>query len=76
VQTWGASLYPHLVGWNEHGGVLHDPADDLHPDQHLPGIGNLLAQSSAIYPDAERVLFFYTGKVPEWQINVQTCRRR
>jgi hypothetical protein len=46
------------------------------PGQHLPGIGNLLAQSSAIYPDAERVLFFYTGKVPEWQINVQTCRRR
>ena len=76
VQTWAVSLFPGLWVWNDHGGVLHDPAHDLHPGQHLEGIGNILAQSSAVYPDSERVLFFYTGKVPEWQINVQVCRRR
>jgi len=85
IQTWARVPTPSLLALSAHGGILHEPEHGTHPGLHLPGRGNVRINGSALYPDPDRVLFFYAGIVTApaggpmtatMQVNAQTCRRR
>jgi hypothetical protein len=79
VQSWSPTIHPGTIEEIQaRSELVHHSLHDLHPDVHTNTTNSVLQGANAVFPNADEVLFFYSGIGTAGTLRVfsQSCTRR